>query len=61
MKTWVKKIRSFKANDEEYEAIKKAADTFARGNISDWIREACTNYRPYEPYVAVPVKKKRKK
>lgn len=42
----LKRIRTFKATDHEWEEIEKKAEMFTKGNISEWIRYAAIELEP---------------
>lgn len=42
----IRRLVNFKANNEELEAIKKNADLYADGNLSEWVRYASINFKP---------------
>lgn len=43
-KPW--RMRPFKSSDETWKLIKENADRYAGGNVSLWLREAGTKYKP---------------
>jgi hypothetical protein len=60
LKTQVKpalKVCNFKISDDDKNLIKKNAEQYAEGNISEWIRFAAINYKPRKKDLAVPCHK----
>lgn len=39
-------VKNFKITSTEFEGIKKLADKYADGNVSQWVRYAAKNFRP---------------
>jgi hypothetical protein len=41
-----RRVRNFKANDEEWALIKEKAREFSGGNVSKWLKRAGAEYQP---------------
>lgn len=39
-------IRTYKADDWDFEEMRRKAELYAEGNLSAWIRHACRMYTP---------------
>lgn len=50
-----RKVRNFKANDEEYGKIKENARLYAGGNVSRWLKRAGAEYVPPLPLKPSPL------